>query len=42
MPVQKVKDGYRWGKTGKIYKRKSDAERQGKAIKTSQSKRKKV
>lgn len=32
MPVMKVKDGYRWGKTGKIYKTKKEAERQGKAI----------
>lgn len=40
MPVEKVyKDGkmigYRWGKRGKIYKRKKDAERQGRAIKAS-------
>jgi hypothetical protein len=32
MPVRKVKGGYRWGKTGKVYKRRSDAERQGRAI----------
>lgn len=32
MPVRKVKGGYRWGKSGKIYKRKKDAERQGRAI----------
>jgi hypothetical protein len=35
MPVQKVKGGYRWGKTGKVYKTKSAAERQGKAIRAS-------
>ena len=32
MPVHKVKGGYRWGKTGKVYKTKAAAERQGRAI----------
>ena len=32
MPVTKVKGGYRWGKSGKIYKTKKEAERQGRAI----------
>jgi len=32
MPVEKVRGGYRWGKTGKVYKTKAAAERQGKAI----------
>jgi hypothetical protein len=32
MPVQKVPGGYRWGKTGKVYKTKAAAEKQGKAI----------
>lgn len=32
MPVKKVKGGYRWGSTGKVYKTKAAAERQGKAI----------
>ena len=32
MPVQKVAGGYRWGKTGKVYKTKAAAERQGRAI----------
>ena len=32
MPVRKVKGGYRWGKSGKIYKSKKAAQRQGKAI----------
>ena len=41
MPVEKVKGGYRWGKKGKIYKKRSDAVEQGKAIKASQKKRKK-
>ena len=31
MPVRKVKGGYRWGKSGKVYKTKAAAERQGKA-----------
>ncbi len=31
MPVKRVKGGYRWGRTGKVYKRKADAERQGRA-----------
>ena len=35
MPVHKVKGGYQWGKTGKIYKTKAAAERQGKAIRAS-------
>ena len=35
MPVNKVKGGYRWGKTGKVYKTKAAAERQGKAIRAS-------
>jgi len=41
MPVHKVKSGYKWGKSGKVYPTKAQAERQGKAIKASQSKRKK-
>lgn len=32
MPVRKVKGGYQWGNSGKVYKRKADAERQGRAI----------
>ena len=35
MPVYKVKGGYRWGKTGKVYKTKAAAERQGRAIRAS-------
>lgn len=31
MPVHKVKGGYKWGKHGKTYKNKTDAERQGRA-----------
>lgn len=32
MPVRKVKGGYRWGSSGKVYKTKAEAERQGRAI----------
>lgn len=41
MPVRKVKGGYRWGTSGKVYKTKAEATRQGRAIKASQAKRKK-
>jgi len=41
MPVHKVKGGYRYGKTGKVYKSKSKAARQGRAIKASQKRRRK-
>lgn len=39
MPVRKVKGGYKWGRTGKTYKTKAAAARQGRAIKASQSRR---
>ena len=32
MPIKKVKGGYKWGTTGKVYKRKSDAVKQMRAI----------
>lgn len=32
MPVQKVQGGYRWGKSGKVYPTKAQAEAQGRAI----------
>lgn len=35
MPVRKVKGGYKWGNTGKVYKSRKDAERQGRAIQAS-------
>jgi len=41
MPVYKVKGGYRWGQTGKVYKTKEEAERQGKAIFASGYKKRK-
>lgn len=32
MPVHKVSGGFKWGKSGKVYKSKAKAERQGRAI----------
>ena len=32
MPIKRVKGGYRWGKTGKVYKDRSGAEKQARAI----------
>ena len=37
MPVEKVPGGYRWGKTGKVYKRRINAVKQGEAIKAAKS-----
>lgn len=43
MPVREVTNtsgktiGYRWGETGKIYRNRDDAEKQGRAIKASNS-----
>lgn len=41
MPVRKVKGGYQYGTTGKVYKNKEDAERQGRAIEASKARRNK-
>lgn len=44
MPVRKVKGGYRYGTTGKTYTgkgAKAKADRQGRAIRASQARRKK-
>lgn len=41
MPVRKVKGGWQWGTTGKVYPTKEQAEKQGKAIKISQIKQNK-
>lgn len=41
MPTRKVKGGYRWGKHGKVYKSKAKANRQGRAIKAAQARRRK-
>ena len=35
MPVHKVSGGYKWGKTGKVYPTKAEAEKQGRAIRAS-------
>lgn len=32
MPVRKVKEGWQWGETGKVYPTKAEAQRQGRAI----------
>lgn len=39
MPVHKTSGGYKYGTTGKTYKRRADAERQGRAIKASQARK---
>jgi len=41
MPVHKCKGGYKWGKTGKVYPTKEQAEKQGRAIEASKTKQKK-
>ena len=41
MPVRKVKGGYRWGSSGKVYPTKAEAEKQGRAIYASGYKPKK-
>lgn len=41
MPVMKCKGGWKWGKSGKCYPTKAQAEKQGKAIKASGYKGKK-
>lgn len=35
MPVVKVKGGYRWGRSGKVYPTKEQAEAQGRAIRAA-------
>ena len=39
MPVRKVKGGYQWGQTGKVYPTQAQAQKQGVAIRLSQMKR---
>lgn len=41
MPVRKVKGGFKYGTKGKIYPTRRQAEKQGRAIKMSQDKRRK-
>jgi hypothetical protein len=40
MPVRKVKGGYKWGDSGKVYPTRAAAERQGRAIYASGYKKK--
>lgn len=40
MPVRKVKGGYKYGSTGKVYKSRKKAVKQGQAIAISKKKRK--
>lgn len=40
MPVRKVVGGYRYGNTGKVYRNKAKAVKQGIAIRISQAKKK--
>jgi hypothetical protein len=42
MPVRRVKGGFKWGKSGKLYKgkgAKAKAAKQGRAVKASQARR---
>jgi len=32
MPVRKTKEGYKWGRTGKVYPTRKQAAKQGKAV----------
>ena len=41
MPVHKTKGGYKWGKSGKTYPTKAQAQRQARAIYASGYKKKK-
>lgn len=40
MPIHRLKGGYRYGKTGKVYKRRKDAVKQGQAIAISKKRKK--
>lgn len=39
MPVRKTKGGFKYGTSGKVYKSKAKAAKQGRAIKASQARR---
>ena len=39
MPAMKVKGGWRWGKTGKVFKTRQEAIQQGIAIRMSKRKK---
>ncbi len=40
MPIIKTKSGYKYGPSGKVYRSKAKAVKQGQAIRLSQAKRK--
>lgn len=40
MPVQKVGSKYRWGDKGKLYPTRKEAEKQGRAIQASETRKK--
>lgn len=40
MPTRKVKGGYKWGSTGKVYPTKQQADKQGAAIHANKDKKK--
>ena len=40
MPVKKVRGGYQYGTTGKVYRSKAKAVAQGRAIRASQARQK--
>jgi len=40
MPARKVKGGWKWGKTGKVYKTRKEAIQQGIAIRMNKKNRK--
>lgn len=42
MPVRRVKGGYRWGSTGKVYATRAGAQRQGRAIEMAMRKKRKT
>ncbi len=42
MPVYKVSGGYRWGKSGKVYKTRREAELRGKSQSVKRSTRSKL
>lgn len=41
MPTRKVKGGYKYGASGKVYPTKAEADKQGRAIQASKHKKKK-
>jgi len=42
MPAMKVKGGWKWGRTGKVFKTRQEAIQQGIAIRMNQKKNRKV